>query len=110
MAHQHVGALPDVGALEQSVQFARELLGVPGLRAALAPAHPSAIVGANARGLCECLLDPEPVSRHITEGAIQDHGRAALAYAVDVQLVAAHVDHLTGWRSARWSRSVAMAW
>jgi hypothetical protein len=38
------------------------------------------------------------VSRHITEGAIQDHGRAALAYAVDVQLVAAHVDHLTGWR------------
>ena len=80
------------------MQFAGDPRGVPGFGAALAPAHPGAVVGAHARGLGDLLLHPDPVGRGVPERRLKDHGRTALAYAIDVQLVVAHVHRLAGGR------------
>src|ERR671921_1312969 len=39
----------------------------------------------------------DPLGRKKPRSRIQDHGRAALSHAVNVQAVAPHIDHLT-WR------------
>src|SRR5215208_5780903 len=52
MTHQHVGAF-SVSTLEQRMEFAGDLPGVPGFWPSLAPSHTSAVVGAHAGGLGE---------------------------------------------------------
>jgi len=68
MAHQHVRAF-DVGALEQGVEFIGDLLGVPGLGAHLAPAHPRPVVGAHACCTGDLPLHPDPMGRETPDPA-----------------------------------------
>src|SRR5215216_3757658 len=99
VAYQHVGAF-SVGALEQGMEFAGDVPGVPGFRTSLAPAHPRTVVGAHLGSLGELLLHPDPPGRHTKVGSFQDHRGAAFSDAVDVHEVAIHVYHFAGRRIA----------
>src|SRR5215217_5364053 len=95
VAYQHVGSF-SVGALEQGMEFAGDVPGVPGFRTSLAPAHPRTVVGTHARALCELLLHPDPVGRHTEVGGFQDHRGATLSHAVDVHETTIDVHHFAG--------------
>src|SRR5215208_7267802 len=95
MTYQHVGAF-SACALEQVMEFAGNLPGVPRFRTSLTPAQARTVVGAHTRGLCELLLHPDPVGRHTQVCSFQDHRGAAFSEAVDVQAVSAHVHHFAG--------------
>src|SRR5215217_925551 len=96
MTHQHVGAFSVGVAVEQGMEFAGDLPGIPGFWAGLAPTHPRTVVGAYARGLCELLLHPDPVGRHTKVGGFQDHRGAAFSHAVDVHEATIDVHHFAG--------------
>src|SRR5215204_2824654 len=49
------GVAFSVGALEQGMEFAGDVPGVPGFRTSLAPAHPRTVVGAHLGSLGELL-------------------------------------------------------
>jgi hypothetical protein len=80
------------------VEFAYVLLQVAGQWATLTPTHARAVVGANTRRARKVWLDQAPARRRVAAGGVKNHSGAALADAIDMQLVTTNIHELAGWR------------
>ena len=82
----------DPGVAEQRVQLAGDVRGVPRPGAGLAPPQTGPVVGAHPGRPRDLLLHQRPVSGHVPQCGVEDHRRAALTDAGDVQPVPTDVD------------------
>ena len=82
----------DPGVAEQRVQLAGDVRGVPRPGAGLAPPQTGPVVGVHPGRPRDLLLHQRPVSGHVPECGVEDHGRAALTDAGEVQPVPTDVD------------------
>jgi hypothetical protein len=76
------------------VEFEIELRECTRLGTGVAPTVSGAVVCADTGEGLDLLLNQNPIKRVVAKAVLNDDGRAALARAIDVELVSAEVDEL----------------
>ena len=108
-AHQHVRSLLP-GCFQQGVEIGDGLLyGLVG-RSGIAPTEPGAIERANAGCLGDPRLHQAPVDGERTAAGHQDHCRASLSRAIQVEFAPAYIDHPAGRRISLRRRILRGRW
>src|ERR1700683_1249391 len=84
----------NVRSLEESVEFADDLLGIARRWTRITPAKSCAIIAHGAGGFCDLRLDALPAEHGRHQARLQDHSRAATTHGQQVQTMALQVEHL----------------